>query len=92
MKHDLTWLYGSTSNLSALQKLKLRLFGNVYLGSREHSHGTVALFLVHCRRHGDYVDMEHGWFGYFQCPACLDETAKNQKQPNSHLTLQEAPA
>ena len=37
-------------------------------------------YLLYCPRHGYYVDYPHGYFGYFNCPKCIEEAYKRVKE------------
>jgi len=58
------------------KKLKLKLFGRVYIGhiERPEWRAPLPIYLLKCGEHGYYVDYPHGYTQYFECPRCLQET------------------
>ncbi len=68
--------FGVVSKLSFLQKLALLVRGYAFLGLVDGGNGLLELYVVKCGRHGLFLDHPHGYFGRFDCPACMaDATA-----------------
>jgi len=58
------------------RRLKLRLFGRVYIGriKRPEWKAPLPIYLLRCKKHGIYyVCYPMGYRGYFVCPRCLEE-------------------
>lgn len=64
--------------LSLWQRLRLRLFGCVYLRHerRKGWSGPLPIYLIKCTKHGLFEDYPHGYSGRFDCPKCLKEAQK----------------
>ena len=65
-------------DIGAWKKLKLRIFGYVYLRQEKRTgwKGYLPIYLVVCRKHGYYEDYPHGYNQRFNCPKCLEEKVK----------------
>jgi hypothetical protein len=74
----LTSKFGEPPQLSLRQKLILTINGNVFIDYRKTAgdYGYSPVYVVHCSKHGKYLDTPHGWNSYFSCNECL----KEQKQ------------
>lgn len=63
---------GAVPNLSLRQRLHLKVFGCVFLRWQQLPGWVQAnrVFVVNCREHGLFLDIEHGWTNHFHCPDC----------------------
>ena len=62
-------------NLSFSQRLRLRIFGSVYVEHRKKNSWNKALphYLAKCKKHGYFIDYPHGRYEKLVCPECLEE-------------------
>jgi hypothetical protein len=69
-------MFGAVPNLSLRQRLKLKVFGHVFLRwiKPEDYVGSVAVYAVNCKQHGLYLDYPHGYNQHFQCDSCFAES------------------
>ena len=67
--------FGLVPDLGLRQRLQLLVSGRVFLRFQQPPgySGPVAVYVVKCKRHGLYLDIPHGFTGYFQCRDCLAE-------------------
>jgi hypothetical protein len=67
--------YGPVPKLSLHQKLKLKLNGYVFIGRYQAVGHSAAkdVYVVHCPRHGLFLDNPHGFESTFSCDRCIDE-------------------
>jgi hypothetical protein len=63
------------SDLSLPQRIKLRLFGQAYIGNRirEEWKGPLPFYVFRCHIHGLVEDYPHGYSDRLDCPRCLRE-------------------
>lgn len=75
--------FGMVPDLSVRQRLRIQVFGNIFLRWVKPAgySGAVPVYLVKCSRHGLYLDTPHGHHKYFQCHNCLAE-AKEEADKN----------
>ena len=64
--------------LSLAQKIRLRIFGHVSVGTRmkECWSKPHEYFAFNCPKHGLVVDYSHGYKERLDCPICIEETHK----------------
>jgi hypothetical protein len=73
---DLTWRRRRLSlDLSSVQRLRLRLFGRVFVGwgSRRGWRSELPFYAFRCPVHGIVEDYPHGYHGRLDCPLCWGE-------------------
>lgn len=65
----------SMFELSTTQKLRLRLFGQVSVGTRmkEGWKGPMEHYAFRCPKHGIVINYSSGWKQHLCCPICGDE-------------------
>ena len=63
-------------NLSFSQRLKLRIFGSVYVEHRKTNSWNKALphHIAKCKIHGYFIDYPHGRAEDLRCPECMELT------------------
>lgn len=59
--------------ISWIKRLRIRLFGRVYMGhrTREGWGGYLPFYRVRCKKHGLFEDYPHGSDRSLVCPVCL---------------------
>ena len=59
-------------DLPLVKRIRLRIFGRVYLEHRQPEgwSGALPFYLVSCPEHGPFEDYPHGWEGRLRCPRC----------------------
>ena len=64
--------------LSLTQKLRLKIFGHVSVGTRMKKgwRAPIEHFAFKCPVHGIVVDYKHGYRERLDCPKCLEEKYK----------------
>ena len=67
--------FGLVPDLSLRQRLQLAVSGYVFLRWQKPPgyRAAVAVYVVKCAKHGLFLDMLHGFRGYFDCEDCLAE-------------------
>ena len=68
------------NRLRLLDKIKIKLQGNLYLGEKiqEGSNEPVPLYMFKCPIHGYVQSTVHGR-GRLECPECLQEMKKKEE-------------
>lgn len=63
------------SDLSMPKRIKLRLFGQAYIGHRVRAEwkGTLPFYAFRCHIHGLVEDYPHGYSDRLDCPRCQRE-------------------
>ncbi len=63
------------TELSTIQKLRLRIFGHVPVGTRRKEGWSAAImhYAFKCPIHGIQVDYPHGFREELRCPKCLEK-------------------
>jgi len=72
-------------HLTTLQWLKLKLTGRllVFFAKKKGWTGKLPFYIVHCEKHGYFIDYPHGFKGWnegFNCPSCLKELLQEVKK------------
>ena len=59
--------------LSFVQRIKLRLFGNVYVGDRleERWNSSIPCYAFMCKEHGLQIGYAVGYANLLLCPKCM---------------------
>lgn len=62
-------------NLSFFQRLRLRIFGSVYVEHRKKNSWNNALphYIAKCKTHGYFIAIERGFEKELRCPECVKE-------------------
>ena len=74
--------FGAIPDLSVLQRLRIQVFGNLFLRwvKPEGYSGAIPVYIIKCSHHGLYLDTPHGNRKYFQCRNCLNEVIEEERQ------------
>ena len=69
-------------DMTFLRRLKVQLFGKVYLFNFQFSGypKAVLLYAVNCKKHGIFLDTPHSFDEHFCCRACLAELKVKRSQ------------
>ncbi len=75
--------------LSLWQKFLFWLHGYVFIRweKRPGWRDYLPIYLVKCKKHGNYLDYPHGYKEYFSCPKCREEIWKEWHQPKDKPSL-----
>ena len=67
--------FGVVPELSLRQKFMLKISGYAFVRFQQPPgyRAPVAVYVVKCPKHGLFLDMPHGFRGYFDCEDCLLE-------------------
>jgi len=66
--------------LGAIQKLKLKLFGRVFIGKEIHPgwKDYIPFYVFRCPEHGLVKDYPHGYRNRLDCPRCVGGSLKKE--------------
>ena len=70
--------------LSTFQKLRLRIFGHVKVGTRMKKgwRAPIMHYAFKCPKHGIVEDYPHGFRHELRCPKCTEERLRERREKN----------
>jgi hypothetical protein len=82
------------TKLSLMQRLTLRLQGNVEVGHirREGWRAELKCYLFECEEHGSQITTPSGHFMMLLCPRCIKERQLETEELKTHQRSSESPA